>query len=143
MRNEKREGGRGQGGKDGLQIQSRRSRSLLDSFSLRIVTRAHRKAESMVLDRKHRRAPTYRALIFSRCVYPSWVFNFLFLTWPFPPHHAPTSFILIYIYMFVNESRLDTRHEREKTKLVVDRLVTRLTSLCTRERIFVQGDLSM
>lgn len=109
MRNEKREGG-----KDGLQIQSRRSRSLLDSFSLRIVTRAHRKAESMVLDRKHRRAPTYRALIFSRCVYPSWVFNFLFLTWPFPPHHAPTSFILIYIYICLSTNLASTRGTREK-----------------------------
>lgn len=119
MRNEKREGG-----KDGLQIQSRRSRSLLDSFSLRIVTRAHRKAESMVLDRKHRRAPTYRALIFSRYVYPSWVFNFLFLTWPFPPHHAPTSFILIYIYVC---QRISLRHEARERKNKAGRRSPRYT----------------
>lgn len=126
MRNEKREGRRGQGGKDGLQIQSRRSRSLLDSFSLRIVTRAHRKAESMVLDRKHRRAPTYRALIFSRCVYPSWVFNFLFLTWPFPPHPAPTSFILIYIYIYVCQ-RISPRHEARERKNKAGRRSPRYT----------------
>lgn len=100
----------------------------------------HRKAESMVLDRKHRRTPTYRALIFSRCVYPSWVFNFLFLTWPFPPHHAP-SYLCIYIYICLSSrTSLSSRQGERKNK--AGRRSPRYTVdefVCTRERTNIRS----
>lgn len=93
----------------------------------------------MVLDRKHRRTPTYRALIFSRCVYPSSVFNFFLFDVAISA--PPRSFVLVYIYICLSSRTSLSRRQGER-KNKAGRRSPRYTVdefVCTRERTNIRS----